>query len=71
MQERYNRNVHNVKRHEYNVMRHDYNFIIFAEGGGFSAERQKSTLCLIPTKLCMVIPMDMPNKRIMQKQVIV
>ncbi len=40
------------------------------EGGGFSAERQKSTLCPIPTKLCMVIPMDMPNRRKVQKQVI-
>jgi hypothetical protein len=40
------------------------------EWGGFSAERQKSRLCPIPTQLCMVIPMDMPNKRKMQKQVI-
>jgi hypothetical protein len=44
--------------------------MIFRSGGGFSAERQKSTLCPIPTKLCMVIPMDMPNKSKMQKQVI-
>ncbi len=33
-------------------------------------ECQKSTLCPIPTKLCMVISMDMPNKRKIQKQVI-
>ncbi len=38
--------------------------------GGFSVERQKSMLCLIPMKLCLVIHMDMPNKRKMQKQVI-
>ncbi len=37
--------------------------------GGFSAERQKSTLCPITKKLCMVIPMDMPNKRKILKEV--
>jgi hypothetical protein len=36
-------------------------------GGGFSAEYQKSTLCPILMKLCMVIPMDMPNNRKMHK----
>ncbi len=38
--------------------------------GGFSAERQKSTLCSITRKLYMVIPMDMPNKKKILKEVI-
>jgi hypothetical protein len=33
-------------------------------------ERQKSTLCPIGMKFCMVIHMDMPNNRKMQKLVI-